>query len=301
MQRTRSTLVLAALALVVSLTGCNDDDCPVCPSVDKPTTPQITASATVVTIGDVVSLTASSSHPGGSALTYTWCATGGTFNTATGTAVDWTAPHVNVTTVFTITVVVTDGSGGTSHASVNITVNPPAGVEVIIGVADGNTWIPFYAANAWHRSQVLYLASEVGHAGVIEKLWLMSASQRRVTVGSFEIYMLPTARTQLSTSFEDNYDGGGAVRVYQRSSQSYGSTESVGDWYDFVLDSGYEYAGGNLIIEFRWSGGDPSGLSTQSKRFSTPGVPRTVFSQIQGSEIGTPDQTALHIKLSFGD
>ena len=234
-------------------------------------------------------------------LTYTWCATGGTLNTASGTTVDWTAPHVDVATVFAITVIVTDGSGGTSHASINITVNAREGVEVTIGVPDGNSWVPFYAGNSLHRSQVLYLGNEVNHTGRIEKLWLRTASMRRVSVGNFEIYIFPTSRTELSRFFDENYDGAAPIRVYQRSSQAYGSSERVDYWQDFVFDSGYDYTGGNFILEFRWSGGDPSGYSTQSKRFSTPDVPRTVFTQIQDSATGTPDQVALHIKLTFGD
>ncbi len=299
MRTVRSVLGLAVLVLAVSFAGCDDDDCPTCPDVDKPTTPEVTASATVVSIGDVVNLTATSSHPAGSPLTYTWCATGGTFNTATGTAVEWTAPHVNATTVFTITVIVTDDSGGTSHGSINITVNPPEGVEVIIGEPDGQSWLPFYAGHPWHRSQILYLGSEVNHTGTIAKLWLMSASMRRVTVGNFRIYIIPTSRTELSRFFDENYDDETPILVYQRSSQSYGSTDSVGDWYDFILDSGYEYTGGNFIIEFRWDIDDPAGYACQSRSFRTPGVMRTVFTRITDNPSGTTDQTALHIKLSF--
>jgi LmbE family N-acetylglucosaminyl deacetylase len=83
-----------------------------------------TASLTTIAGGQTSSLSVTASDADGDALAYNWSATGGIV-TGTGATAVYTPPTVTVTTVYQVSVTVTDGRGGSTTGSVSITVTAP--------------------------------------------------------------------------------------------------------------------------------------------------------------------------------
>ena len=292
----RSVVVLATLGLVFALA------CDVISGNRNPDEPVITASATTVASGAVVNLTVTCTDPDGDALTFTWCATGGTFNITTGTTVNWTAPIVTTPTVYTIRVIADDGKQGVSHASIDITVGAgegPGEDDVIVGRQEITMWDPFTSNPDGRRNQFLYLGSEVNRTGRITKVSLMSANMTRGTYNSFEIRICPTSRDTLETNFNNNYDGATPTRVYQRATQSYGSRDSINYWTDFEFDTGYDYTGGNFIIEFVFTSGE--GIPVSSHGYRTGDARRKLSTSPWNQETGLPFYEVLYMKLTFAE
>lgn len=296
MSRKRSITMLAILGMVFALS------CEFNGQNRNPDTPVITASATTVESGGVVNLSVTCTDPDGDALTFTWCATGGTFSATTGTAVNWTAPVVTTTTVYTIRVIADDGKQGVSHVSVEITVGAgqgPGEDEVIIGQQEITMWDPFTSNSDGRRNQFLYLGSEVNRTGRVTKVSLMSANMTRGTYSSFEIRICPTARDTLETNFNNNYDGATPTVVYQRATQSYGSQDSINYWTDFEFDTGYDYTGGNFILEFVFTSGE--GIPVSSHGYRTGEARRRVSASPWNQETGLPFTEVPHLKLTFAE
>ena len=90
-----------------------------------PVCTSITAAKTVIDFGDRVRLTANASDPDGDALTFTWQATGGSFE-GEGSSVDYIAPDV-AAGAYQITVLASDDYGHVVECSVTINVGP--GIE----------------------------------------------------------------------------------------------------------------------------------------------------------------------------
>jgi hypothetical protein len=78
---------------------------------------------TTVTSDESSNLSASATDADGDALSYSWTATGGTL-TGSGAVVVYTPPRVAVTTVYRVTLSVSDGWGGSATGTVDIVVNP---------------------------------------------------------------------------------------------------------------------------------------------------------------------------------
>lgn len=89
--------------------------------------PQIVSgpTATPATINSTQSsqISVTATDPDADSLTYSWNSTGGTL-TGNGTTVTFQSPAVNSQTVYTITVTVSDGRGGTVQGSTTVTVAP---------------------------------------------------------------------------------------------------------------------------------------------------------------------------------
>jgi hypothetical protein len=102
----------------------------------------LVASTSWVPVGGHAALGVTATDPDGDTLTYTWSATGGTYDgagTATGPSATWTAPATEGS--YTLTVDVADGRGGTASLSLTITVGGAAGQS---GSADVQV-----TANSW--------------------------------------------------------------------------------------------------------------------------------------------------------
>lgn len=296
MRKKKILLVTAAFGLVFALA------CDMFSGNRNPNTPVITASATTVASGAVVNLTVTCTDPDGDALTFTWCATGGTFNTTTGVAVNWTAPTVTTPTVYTIRVIADDGKQGVSHASIEITVGAgqgPGENEVIVGQQEITMWDPFWGSGDHRRNQYLYLGSEVSRTGRIVRISLMSANMSRGNRNSFEISICPTSRDTLEVNFNANYEGATPTRAYQRATQSYGSRDSINYWTEFEFDTGYEYTGGNFILEFTYNGSD--NIPVSSHGYRTGEARRKLSHSTPGNEIGLLSQEVLYVKLTFAE
>lgn len=288
-----STLLLVAIAV----TGATCDI-----GNQNPNTPVITATATTVESGGTVTLTVTCTDPDGDALTFTWCADGGAFNTTTGPEVIWTAPTVTQTTVYTIRVIADDGNQGVAHASVDITVNPgsSSGFAVVIGDRSIYNWQPFQGGPSDScRVQFLYYASDVNHSGLINTLSLMPSLMSQGTFNNLEIYICPTAKDTLEATFANNYTGNTPTLVYSTATQVYGRTDERDYWHDFTLDTKYDYTGGNFIVEFRWAGDD--GHSISSYAFQTSGVYREVGTGKPGRATGLTHMQAMYMKVTYDE
>lgn len=92
------------------------------PGTINPVIKSLTANPTSLSQpGQSISIQVDAYDPKGENLRYTWSATGGTLSATTGTLVSWKAPNVPAT--YTVLVLVTNDSGGTSAGNLNIQVN----------------------------------------------------------------------------------------------------------------------------------------------------------------------------------
>lgn len=102
-----------------------------------PVVDSIVVSSTKVAPGDVVGLVATAHDPNGDALTYLWTATGGTFSGASSNVTTWTAPAAGT---YSLMLTVTDTSGATVQAQVNVVVNANNATGAVSVTATMNTW-----------------------------------------------------------------------------------------------------------------------------------------------------------------
>jgi hypothetical protein len=226
----------------------------------------------------------------------------GSFNSLTDAAVAWIAPDVPDTQSLTLTVTADDHNGGQSSGSVDITVYPREitgdTFDVTTGSKEDFRDPPFYyyIDEDFYRYQVLYPDSEIDSSGRIYRISIMSpVSSRKGSYQNFRIYMTAVDREELTSSFEDNYEGQQATLVYQAQSVTY--PESMDEWFDFNLANSFEYdPGENLLIEFYWKGS--SGVTIPTYGYETEGF-HSCGSQYEDAVDGNPDTWGVYIKLGF--
>jgi hypothetical protein len=121
-----TALVLGALALP----GCVfiDGTTPPTPAATQPAQPgpnpiiqALSANPTNLTKGQPITVTIKATDPRSQPLDYTWSTTGGTLSTTSGQLVQWQPPTAAGT--YTINVLVSNGSGGSTAGSLNLIVD----------------------------------------------------------------------------------------------------------------------------------------------------------------------------------
>ena len=128
-------IIIVMLVIVIAGSACGPSEEPAEPAVPETTTPEeptpapranqppeilnLTAAQTQVHPSSTIEIRCDASDPDGDALTYDWSSTGGAFY-GTGNVVSWAAPEQYGN--WDITVTVKDGKGGTTQASVTMSV-----------------------------------------------------------------------------------------------------------------------------------------------------------------------------------
>ena len=109
-----SSLIFAFVllsTLVWTIVGCSGNS--------PPQITELSAQPTTVARGEVSASRCTAADPDGDVITYSWTCTGGSIS-GTGSTVTWTAP--STPGIYTVTVTVSDGKGGTATSNVSITV-----------------------------------------------------------------------------------------------------------------------------------------------------------------------------------
>jgi hypothetical protein len=100
---------------------------------NSPIIQALSANPIAITKSQVLTVTIKAYDPKQQALDYTWSATGGTLSSTTGQLVQWTPP--TTAGAYTISVLVTNGTGGSSAGSLNLTVDEAGNGTVTPGAA----------------------------------------------------------------------------------------------------------------------------------------------------------------------
>ncbi|MCG2826376.1 MAG: hypothetical protein L6265_07290, partial [Thermoplasmatales archaeon] len=102
------------------------------------------------------------------------------------------------------------------------------------------------------REQDLYLASDIGTAGIIDKIAINKADTASATYYNFRFYLSHTSKTTLTTSYSSNYDNNTRRLVFGPQDVTFPASTG---WFEFDLNNEFIYDGtSNLIVEMMHDG-----------------------------------------------
>ncbi len=190
----------------------------------------------------------------GGATPYTWAITSGSLpaglSLSSSGVISGTPTTANT---YDFTVQVTDAYSNTAAKALSITI-ASAETVVTIGTGTSTSECPFDGWNAYSRGQMIYLQSEVAHAGNITKIRLHNAvTDKAFTFTTVTIHMRSDA-TVPNVNGEDVWLAEGTLVLNNGSlSVMPGSNQ----WYEFVLDTPFNYTNThNLLVSIRHQTGD---------------------------------------------
>lgn len=164
MKKPKLLLVLSIflLGIAIVLSACKKDE----EENKSPVVSSVTVNPATVSAGAVATVTVAASDPDGDALTYAYTATGGAVQGA-GNVATWTA--ANTAGAYSITVLVSDGNGGTASGSGVLTVTDETRV---VGTAQfpagtsgdlSNAKVSLYTSwDNWNTNQPIKFAAASG-------------------------------------------------------------------------------------------------------------------------------------------
>lgn len=219
---------------------------------------------------------------------------GGTYNDTTDSKGIYALAKVPSSSTYTVSVtksgynftnqVVTTGTSthdvGTSGNKwgINFVGTPPGCNDITIGTGTLTWGYPMYTYYEDSRTQVIYLASEIGGGGNITKLALYVSTVPGQTMNFWTIRM---KHTTLSSYSPASFDATGWTVVYQAN-----ETVSTTGWRTFTFSTPFEYNGSsNLLVDF--SHNNASYSSSGMCRYSSPGGTRTAYA-CSDSDHGDP-------------
>lgn len=173
--------------------------------------------------------------------------------------------------------------GGSNYGEVEdytITIAPDDGdCDTITIGTDSSIWAyPIYTVYHDSRTQVIYLASEIGSEGAITALGLDVATLPGQTMNNWTIRMQHTTMSSYSTA---SFESTGWTVVYQ-GNESIGST----GWRTFNFSTPFEYNGSdNLLVDF--SHNNSSSSTYGMCKSSAPGGTRSAYAR-SNSGYGAP-------------
>jgi hypothetical protein len=143
---------------------------------------------------------------------------------------------------------------------------------VIIGAEETDSSFLLRTSRYEARSQIIYLDSEIGRPGLIEKLALNVKDVPGATVNNFAIRIKETSSDSYSSEISSFESGFSPVFVGDQNITQPG-------WHVFNLNPPYYYNGtGNLMLDFILDSDDPADLSSNGNCYaSSPGGMRSTF------------------------
>jgi hypothetical protein len=142
--------------------------------------------------------------------------------------------------------------------------------QIKVGAGTGNWSFPLYTNYHDARTQVIYLASEIGQAGTITALALDVTSIPGQVMNNFTIRMKPTSLNSYSTYAWEG-PASGWVTVYQNN-EPRGAT----GWRTFTLTTPFVYNGtDNLMVDFSFN--NSSYTSSGASRATDTGANRSLY------------------------
>lgn len=149
--------------------------------------------------------------------------------------------------------------------------------DITIGADAGQWTYPFATVRHDARTQVIYLASEIGGAGGIPWLALDVAA---LPDGGMDNFTIRLKHTALSTYSVASWEGPGSgwTVVYQNN-----ETISLTGWHYFAFSSSFPYNGiDNLLVDFSFNK-SASAFWNGNCLYSIPGGNRSIYYRINSS------------------